>query len=191
MIPARVRLRLKPVFNVNRLDAFDEFVASWADPEHPRNRDSVALRRTEYGNISETRVLGDYRGHALSRWHPQFAASVETGVRPLVRMLVERFGYITYTSCEGHTYPGRDATPVERHVGLLPREDAERREMLVTLRAACRAVRRESRARHVYVGLLQHRLETQNLNRQVVTLYFFRRRCNTSWSSYFGELDGV
>jgi uncharacterized protein len=191
MVPARLRLRLNPVFNVNRMEAFDEFVASWAAPDHPRNQAPVVLNSTEYGNISETGELGDYRGHALSRWHPQFASSVEEGIRPLVLLLVERCGYITYTSCEGHSYPGRDVPPVERHVGLLPRDEAERQVMVATLRSACRSVGTASGARHVRMGVLRHKLETQNGARPVVTLFFFRRWLNSPWSSYFSELDEV
>lgn len=189
-IPLRLRLHLNPVFTVNRMEAFDEFVASWAVANHPRNHARVVLNSTEYGNISETGEPGDYRGHALSRWHPQFASSVEAGVRTLVLLLVEQCGYITYTSCEGHIYPGCDIPPVERHVGLLPRDKAEQRAMIAKLQSVCRSISCASRAQHVHMGLLRHKLETQTRVRPVVTL-FFRRRFTSPWLSYFGELDEV
>ncbi len=182
-------LRLRPVFTVNRMAACDEFLASWDDPSHPRNHAPVDVRLTDYGNISQTGELGDYRGHALSRWHPQFADSIEAGVRPLALALAEACGYITYTSCQGHTYPGRAITPVERHVGLLPRDGAEHRAMIAHLRTVCAAVGQECGARHVRLALLRHKLDTDGGTRPVVTLFFFRRRWNSPWPGYFEELD--
>ncbi len=88
-------------------------------------------------------------------------------------------------------YPGCEAAPVERHVGLLPRDEAERRAMLATLESVCGPVGRTSGARHVHLRVLRHKLETQNRPRPVVTLFFFRRRFSCPWPEYFSELDEV
>jgi uncharacterized protein len=67
---------------------------------------------------------------------PQFLASIEAGVRPLVLALIQDLNCITYSSCEGHP-PSDDGYPMRgRHVGILPRDAAEHAMFLERLRAA-------------------------------------------------------
>jgi len=179
-------------FTTNHMKGFNDFLASWDDPSHPRNRELVTLHETSFGNISQTGNLGDYRGHALSRWHPQFRASIEPGVRDLVLILVERFGYITYTSCDGHPYPSTTLRPTERHVSLLPRTGSELGEILELMVAVSHEANRTCRGQ-VRVTVVRHDLETELSPHPVITWFFFRRgrRVSRNWDRYFAEVDTV
>src|SRR5262249_18460259 len=89
---------------INRISNMENFMRSWDDPAHPKNSRRAHLRQTSYGNINKTGIPGDYGTEILSRWHPQFDAALEPGVKEIVLILVRRFGWITYSSCEGHDY---------------------------------------------------------------------------------------
>jgi len=69
---------------------------------------------------------------------PEFRGSIEARVRPLVLFLVEQLGCITYSSCEGHP-PEGDAAMRGRHVGILPRDEADRTRLCAVLVAAAAA----------------------------------------------------
>ncbi|WP_232794067.1 hypothetical protein [Pseudofrankia saprophytica] len=169
---------------------FQDFLASWEEPGHPRNLEAVSLQESRFGNISETGELGNYRGHALSRWHPKFRAALEPGIRPLVVILAERLGYITYTSCEGHSYPETVLAPVERHIGLYPRDGAERQAIVALLSDLSRAVNQVHRSEPVRISVVEHRLETELDTREVVSWFFARAR-RAPWPSYFAALRSI
>ena len=69
---------------------------------------------------------------------PEFRGAIEARVRPLVLFLVERLSCITYSSCEGHP-PEDDALMRGRHVGILPRDEADRVRLCTVLVAAAEA----------------------------------------------------
>lgn len=179
----------RPAFTENRMRGFSDFLASWEDTAHSRNRDVVALGITPVGNINQTGELGDYRGHALSRWHPQFEASLEPGIRSLVCLLVRRFNVVTYTSCEGHAYQGLPLKPVERHVGVLPLTSEQRVYLQALFESIGSDINRRYRRGAVRLVTVTHTLDVEAGSRAVLTLFFRRRRA--SWASYFRELDQV
>lgn len=162
---------------------------SWDDPSHAENRDAVNLYMTGFGNINSTGELGNYHGHAVSKWHPLFEKSLESGIKELTLLLVNRFGWITYTSCEGHWYQGVSLHPVERHVGLLPRSTTEAHSIESLLNRVKIRVNRRYWWTMVYLEVLVHTLESDGKIYRVIDL-FFRRRF-IPWKFYFGLLSRV
>ena len=178
----------RPERDINRLDGFRDFIQSWEDATHPKNRESVALFHTGYGNINSTGVLGDYRGYALSRWHSQFNASLEDGIKQLVLLLTLQFGWVTYSSCEGHQYRGRGLRSVERRVGIVPRSDAEESAIRHTLGTVAAETNHRYRGSAVFVEVCSRALEADGRAYPVIDFVFHRRR---TWKQYFSEIDGV
>jgi hypothetical protein len=169
---------------------FREFMRSWEDPLHPDNLAAVELYHTKYGNINSTGTLGDYRGYALSRWHPRFADSLEQGVMQLVLLLALRFRWVTYSSCQGHYYGGRRLASVERYVGMVPRSDSEQSAIRVVLGTVAAQVNRRHRFSGVHLEVVSQELETDGPSFPVIDL-LFRRPWWATWKRYFSVLDSV
>lgn len=72
---------------------------------------------------------------------PMFRAELEPGVARLVEVLVCEFGWLTYSSCEGHL---RGDHVSERAVGLLPRTPSEARDITSVVGTAARTARRRT-----------------------------------------------
>jgi len=168
----------------NVLSDLDEFLRSWNDLRCPRNLKFVELKKSHFGNVNSSGEI-DYQGFSLSRWHPQFVDSLEKGVRELVLTLVEDFGWITYSSCEGHRYGGTRISPCERMVSLYPRSRDEFRIMIRTLKRVTRKVNTDG-------GPVRLRVVACNLTDKAsgkihkgVDLIFARAK---DWDSYFNRL---
>jgi hypothetical protein len=102
--------------SVNRFGNIDAFVKLW---------DSAAVIPARPVCSSPTAIV--------PRSDPRFWKQVESGIQPLVRALVDRLGWITYSSCEGHLrwqYPGMESQIEPCHVGVLPRDTEERQQQL-------------------------------------------------------------
>lgn len=144
------------VISDNVLSDLPAFLAAWHDASHPRNQYAVVLRRTPTGRIGEVRHHDPGSGLALTRHHPDFRKSVEPHVRPVVERLVECWGQITYSSCDGHEGPN-DSVYQCCYVGLvaLNAEHAFRVERLVHVLLATgadRIVRPRARKRELTGG---------------------------------------
>src|SRR5262249_47731774 len=127
----------------------------------------------------------------LTRWHPSFAASLEPGVSELVLLLAERYGWITYTSCEGHEYAGSGLDPVERVIGLLPRTDAERAAIVARLGPAVTGLDRDPDAA-VRPALVEELLTSKVSGRRYpVVDVRFARGPDASWPAYFAAVGGA
>src|SRR5947209_2827021 len=98
---------------------------SWITPRIRTISAQLTFETRHTATLTSQRIAGDYTGHMLSHWHPQFSASLETGIRDLALVLIQRFDWITYSSCEGHYYDDLAILPVQRQVGLLPRSKEE------------------------------------------------------------------
>ena len=111
-----------------------------------------------------------------------FLANIEPGVAPLVRIMTERLGWLTYTSCEGHRGP-----PLrERHLGLVARTPAEGAAMVNRLAPACR--RANLGARHVRLALTLIAAETELGPWPCLDLYF-HAMTQASPEAYFAAAD--
>lgn len=168
------------------MEDFSAFVASWNDPAHPDNLSSVMLNMTPFGNINSTGVVGNYDGHALSKWHPQFDEALESGVRELVLLCVHKLGWITYTSCEGHRYLGRRLKCTERHVGLAPASKHQECEIATRMNHCAQVV--NERFAPIRIQVVQEQLNSDGILYPVVDI-FFRRRRLVPWTLYFRRID--
>lgn len=167
----------------NNISDLRRFLAAWDDSEHPENRREVEFYVTKAGNIRSSHRL--WEGHTLSRWHPQFEAAVEPGVRHAVLLLVRGFGWTTYTSCEGHASRPR----AERSIGIFPRSKGEMAEIEGVLRnvASQRCASSNAVALEIdTVGLLESRGRVH----AAIDLVW-RRQPRAPWFSYFGALEEV
>lgn len=164
------------------------FLRRWDDKAQEENSIPVQLRRTEFGNINSSGTLGDYEGHALSKWHFQFQDALEPGVRELVLLLVHKFGWVTYTSCQGHSYEEFGLPPVERHIGIIPQSQTEMDEIRTVLEMAACRVNNLSPDSAICVVVLPVDLECQEAVVTTIDLLFLRRE-DSSWNIYFQEID--
>ena len=98
--------------------------------------------------------------------------------------------WTTYTSCEGHYYGHNGLHPVERHVGVLPRTEAERQTILSKLTAVSVKVNSRLLLGAVRVEVIVHSLQSNEMCYPAIDLFFKRRRLH-SWQSYFKSLEGV
>jgi len=125
------------VKRVNAVSGLEGFRAEWDAGKGNASRANEAEAPTD-GPIN---IEGSARCQSAAIYTPaapEFRGSIEARVRPLVLLLVEQLGCITYSSCEGHP-PEEEALMRGRHVGILPRDDADRvrlRELLVAAAAA-------------------------------------------------------
>ena len=174
----------------NRMSNLEGFLDAWKDEKHPRNIVQVHLYDTPYGNINNTGELGNYHGHAVSKWHHQFEDAIETGVKQLVLLLVYRFDYITYTSCEGHYYGHKSIHPVERHAGLIPRSLAEQETIVQVFQHLCATVNSQYQFYPIHLQTLIHSIESDGNLYPAVDL-FFRKRRMIPWKIYFDKLDNI
>lgn len=175
---------------INRMRDFAGFLESWRDPAHPDNAATVNLQVTEFGNINCTGEPGNYDGHALSKWQAQFRDSLENGIRELVLFCVDELGWITYTSCEGHAYPGQRIPCAERHVGFAPRSEEEAAATATLLRKCAEAVNRSATFWAVRVEVVPGALDSDGAVHPIIDL-FFRRRRLVPWRLYFRRIDDL
>lgn len=189
MLANEIKSKAKPT-RINRISDLPRFLRCWDDAAAEQNLTPVHLHFSRFGNINGSGRLGDYDGHALSQWHVQFEKSLEAGIRELVLFLVRSFGWITYTSCQGHLYQDTECPPVERHVGLMPRSRRELEEMRVILDSVALAVNSHLVNLAIRVEALGVDLESDNRSYPAIDFVFLLRP-GFSWESYFGQLAQV
>ncbi len=105
-------------------------------------------------------------------------------------LLVSRFRWITYTSCEGHSYEEFDITPVGRHVGIFPRSDAESQTINDILKQVTTEVNAEPTSTAVSLEVVPQHLDAGSTSYMTVDLRF-QRRDAASWTSYFQDVETV
>jgi uncharacterized protein len=175
--------------DLNVMRDVESFLAAWDDAGHPYNTRHVVLRSTAFGEVNDTGRPGTDSGKVLTRWHPSFPDALEPGVRELVLLLIERFGWITFSACEGHAYEGLDVEPVERVVCLLPRDEAERVATIDRLAPALARVNGDGAAR-VRPALVAEVLRSKSSSARYPVLDLrFTRTPGTAWPDYFSAVD--
>lgn len=173
---------------LNVMRDVESFLAAWEDAGHPYNARDVVLRSTSFGEVNDTGRPGTDSGKVLTRWHPSFPDALEPGVRELVLLLIERRGWVTYSACEGHPYEGLDVAPVERVVGLLPRDPAER-EAIVGRLAPALARASAGHGAHARPALVAEVLSSKASGARYPVLDLrFVRTPDTGWADYFAAV---
>lgn len=118
----------------NTIADLKNFVVAWRAPASAfeaalEARPLAPQKRSAAGNINIAGTPYWSESRLLCRNHPSFFDEVEPGVRELVRFFVADLDIMTYTSCEGHAYPGETRFD-PRHIGLLPRSRAEKEALV-------------------------------------------------------------
>jgi uncharacterized protein len=113
---------------INSMANVGGFLSAWRNGKvSPPETICMGVTISMAGNINLGGILGGTYCPAFTRTHPSFSEILEPRVRPIVLALTECWGFVTYTSCEGHIY-GRnenEETGTELHVGILPRSPSE------------------------------------------------------------------
>jgi len=130
---------------VNRMSNIPAFIYLWDHKiENVKFHERVVKRPAQVetaqtGNINIGGKPYTAAAEALTRQNEAFWEFVEPGVRHLVKQVVNKHCLITYSSCEGHVYKN-GLSGDERHVGILPRNDKERRAIRLVVERICQAV---------------------------------------------------
>ena len=120
----------------NEMQDVAAFLARWDDPAAPRP--PARLLVSALGNINTVGLPGVHEADDLDPRHPQWQGGIEPRVFPLVRVITEGWGCVTYDSCQGHPA----AAGVEHAlfcVGILPRDRHEYADVAARL---CRLAER-------------------------------------------------
>lgn len=173
----------------NFLSDLGEFLESWAQPEHPRNRRDVAWatddaieRRRPEGALA----LG--QGASLSKHHPDFAEAIELRIRPLVLELAEQWNYVTYSSCGGHLIDGGPPEVFsEAYCGLV----AFSNRQLSTLADLVSAATSDVESVDVQVELRTRALHGSGTVLNAADVLFKRGDTKVPWQRYEAELCRV
>lgn len=147
LIHQMVLARAVPSYNY--LNDLGSFLAAWSDPDHPRNRRSIDLVRTSAGRRTNATDARPGQGDTLTPHHPDFWQAIERGVAPLVRVLIEDWRQVCYSSCEGHEYPrwGQTAPWSDAYVGMVSLTGSHRDRLLRVLKPMTERIDGEVRPR--------------------------------------------
>jgi hypothetical protein len=116
-----------------------------------------------------------------------FLLSIEPGVRALVSYMAGELNLITYTSCEGHLYA--DERPADlRHIGILPRNDAERARIVQVFERCVSDWNTETRNLPAWPAITMRQLVDREALLSVVDLGL-QRAHGQPWKAYFAGLD--
>jgi uncharacterized protein len=163
------------------------FLARWDNPEEPRP--AAHLQTSAQGNINGAGLPGVHEAEDLDPVHPQWYDAIEQGVRPLVDVLTQDWGLVTYDSCQGHAYTGMTLPPTGRSVGLLPRGPDE---YAATAGALCRAVTACAvelpKNVALSVGRSELTSEKSRQNTHVLDLILWPTT-DDAWAAYFDVVD--
>lgn len=158
----------------------DENVPEFTQPHAVENR--CGLEANHFPSITPVQIA--------TRRHPQFDEFIESGVRSLVRSLIDRLNCITYSSCEGHCVQGvLDSKFSFRHVGILPRSRDEWARFQLVLTTVASAVNAASSNGVVRVVIERREITTNGPSRQCIDLIFAAE--TGSSQEYFGTVDSI
>ncbi|MFI6743412.1 hypothetical protein ACIBI9_61955 [Nonomuraea sp. NPDC050451] len=179
--------------HTNTMDDVADFTQRWDDPSAGRPEEFYQLKHSSYGNINISGEPADYTADDLSPHDAQWWAAIEPGVVPLVRLVVEEFGWITYSSCEGHLYVGLDHPPKSRDLGILPRDEEEAERVAKVLADALDRVEASALTTpHVYLRAWHNELACKASGR-IHTVYdlAIEPAEGASWPDYFACVDAA
>jgi hypothetical protein len=178
---------------VNRSSNVELVMRLWDTPnQQAKIARGTAIKqiRSPYGNINEQGTPYPSQSSFLNRFHPDFEAMIEPGVRALLAAVALDLDLVTYTSCEGHRYPGTPRPPDERHVGIVARSPAEAERVLAKFERVAAVTNARHTDEAAEVAIMQHTLADGDIVYPAIDLYVCRREA-ASWDAYFADLDAV
>lgn len=180
----------------NRSSNIERVMRLWDTPVTPAQQTEIARRvvikqlRSPYGNINDQGTPYPSQSCFVNRFHPEFEAMIEPGVRSLLAAVAIDLDLVTYTSCEGHRYPGTPRAPDERHVGIVARSPAEAERVLAKFEQAASVINARHADKATEVALMRHTLTDGDIVYPAMDL-FVCRRMESSWDAYFADVDAV
>lgn len=164
----------------NFLSELDRFLEAWDGEGELDCRNDLGDR----GNVNIGGASDSHEASILAKSDPRFLDFIEPGVKRLVRYLVEALDCITYSSCEGHRSTSISAFR-RRHVGIVPRDDAEAEQLRRVLTIA--ALRSASPT--VEAAIVDDTLDSESRSIPCIDVVFVNK--GEEEECYFRELDGV
>ena len=165
------------------------FVERWHTRAEQTLPPSGALITGEAGNINIDGRPESHESLVMTRWHAEFAESLEPGVRELVLKLVSAWNCITYSSCEGHpTTPASGRR--HRHVCILPRSATEYAALLAALTSLARTANADAGSSGARAKVLQCIVTGDGLEAPSLDLVFSSREGDDD-DAYFADLEAL
>lgn len=121
-------------------------------------------------------------GNMLPLGNENFVHSIEPGIRPLVLLLVNKYQWITYSSCEGH--PSNQSC---REVRLVARNLNELKEMYETLQACAEKLRPASA--QIKIVVKKYHIENSDQKKYPAVSVVFEKQDTCSCENYFLNLN--
>ena len=147
----------------------------------------IRVNASPSGNIN---IAGTNRSSLSVIFIPSqdgFLDAIEPGVRNLVKFFAIDLDFITYTSCEGHYYRERHEAD-ERHVGILPRNDAERSAIWGGFTEASTEWNQRCIDMPMIVGIMEGAVKDGRALLPTLDLYL-AKRSEATWDFYFSAVD--
>lgn len=152
---------------INSMDSVDSFLRTWDEEAAIDTIKSDGASSSSHINIDGD--LYNPTGEIHLPSERCFFEAIEAGVKELVKLLVLKFGVVTYSSCEGHLLP--DDSIRLRSVGLLPRSTDERDWIISFLKPVAEIANMAS-CSHVGVIISQDILKSDHQFYETVEINF-------------------
>lgn len=146
-----------------------------------------SVKRSETGNLNIRGTNYASTSTMFISRQDGFLDVVEKGVRAWVELFAIAYDMITYTSCEGHDY-GNAIPPDQRHVGIIPRSDAEYRICRDFFMAVAEHWNRTGQNHCSEAAIMEGRLRDRDADLPTLDFYLIKIQA-TSWADYFRMLD--
>ena len=178
----------------NNSSRVEPFMKLWDIPLSPAQQEKlkregpVAQKRAETGNLNVEGTPYPSFSCLLTRFHPDFEAVVEPGVRQFLYAIAIDHDLVTYTSCEGHFYTEEGSIQDERHVGIIPRNPEERRRALAMFEEVAREFNGRFPSEPIEVAIMDHTVRDGEAVFPAIDLYLSKRE-GRNWNEYFAELE--
>jgi hypothetical protein len=171
---------------VNVIEGVGEFLRRWVGSTEALLQPPAEQMRAESGNINIAGTNWASQSLLLARSDPGFKSMIEAEVLPLVEAVINR-GWISYTSCEGHSY--LDGSFDERHVGLIPRNQKEREAISISWEQIGHKWQGSHRAHPCEFAIMTHVISCEGgVQIEAIDLYIARRN-RASQRDYFAGLS--
>lgn len=123
-------------------------------------------------------------GNMLPLGNKNFMHSIEPGIRSLVLLLVNKYQWITYSSCEGHL-SNRSC----REVRLIARNSIELKEIYEVLSSCAKKLGPTSTG--IKIVVKQYSIENSDQKKYPAVSVVFEKQNDCSYENYFLNLDDV
>lgn len=187
-------LRRIPPRAHNRSDQVELFMRLWdlplddAQMQHIGQRAPISQKRSVFGNMNNDGAPYPASSCLASRFHPDFLAVVEPGVRDFLVAIAVDHNLVTYTSCEGHDYRPDGRLPDERHVGVIPRNGEEGERAIAVFEQVGRSINAAPASPAVEVALMLNRVHDGEAVYPTIDLYLSKQP-NAGWDDYFADIE--